>query len=625
MDPQDQEKQETPSERLERLRKLARLKELREKAAGGAPVPSMQSEGADPDYFGSGVIEPARAMGEGLLREIYGGWSGLFAAAGGGAEAGAEQVESVREGNFQPRTESGQRNMQALGDLAEFSLDAARFPVAVAQGVATAATEGPEAGNQAIEGVMERGVSQTLGNEVLERTGSPALAAAAHTLPEAMGLYGGRRAFLSDPVQEAGDAIVDTATSVLPPVRRRNELIQQGSTDARTVGYRGEEPRVTLSGSQTPELPAPDGTPEFTQQGARYNRISRDPVQREAVRQGFRPGIVTMIRESAPADRAGFEQMLGVMDDVIYNPANSIDVRPTDIVGDAVMDRYNYVRQVNQEAAQELNAAVEGLKRPVPENMVDVAPPVNRFLENLNEAGIGVNDDLSLNFDGSMLEGTNPRVTQAQTILNDVVKRMRDTNVPTAYDVHRLKKYIDEMVEFGKSEGGVLGQAENILKELRAGLNESIASRIEPYREANQKYSETISALNDFEKVAGPSIDLSAAGSGSAAGQIMRGLMSNNRSRVALRNNMQQLEDVAASYGGSFDNSISNLALFADELDAIFGPVARTSFGGQISQQVPTSSTGLLTRGVDYAYDKLRGVNEETRLEAMRELLRSFE
>ena len=71
--------------------------------------------------------------------------------------------------------------------------------------------------------------------------------------------------------------------------------------------------------------------------------------------------------------------------------------------------------------------------------------------------------------------------------------------------------------------------------------------------------------------------------------------------------------------------------LFVDELDRVFGPVARTSFQGQIDQALKQGTRAVSTKGgvIDLAVsaagkvaEKARGINEAGAFQSIRELLR---
>lgn len=116
----------------------------------GLPPPEQE-----PTFIG-GVVEPAAQLATGIAAEPVAGIAGIVSATFGGAAAGAKTVEEFKKAlTFQAGPE-GQVNLQALG-----------------QGIKPAAE-------------LLQSLESGLGQRVLEKTGSPALAALAFTLPSAL-------------------------------------------------------------------------------------------------------------------------------------------------------------------------------------------------------------------------------------------------------------------------------------------------------------------------------------------------------------------------------------------------------------------------------------------------------
>ena len=114
-------------------------------------------------------LEPAATIASSIVAEPVAGLAGIAETMLSGPEAGARAVEETREAlTFQPRTQAGQQGLEAVGGALQ--------PVGEAF--------------ESVEGA--------LGDATLSATGSPALAAAASTLPtaalEALGFGVGRRA-----------------------------------------------------------------------------------------------------------------------------------------------------------------------------------------------------------------------------------------------------------------------------------------------------------------------------------------------------------------------------------------------------------------------------------------------
>jgi hypothetical protein len=155
----------TPRERLELLRKRKRLEELRAlKTQSGQPTQAQavqpQPEQAETSFLDQaiGSIDSAAALASGIIAEPLAGIAGIGQALNPFEDegAGARAVKSVKEAlTFKPRTEAGKSQQGSIGEKLA--------PV----GKALSDTE------------------KFLGNSTLELTGSPALAAVAHSLPTA--------------------------------------------------------------------------------------------------------------------------------------------------------------------------------------------------------------------------------------------------------------------------------------------------------------------------------------------------------------------------------------------------------------------------------------------------------
>ena len=184
-----------------------------------------------------------------------------------------------------------------------------------------------------------------------------------------------------------------------------------------------------------------------------------------------------------------------------------------------------------------------------------------------------------------------------------------------------MKRFIDEIVTFGKSGEGLAGRTEGVLKSLRRGLDGILDSNFPEYDRVNTTYAETIQALDSFQDAAGRKINLTGENANKAVGTVTRRLLSNAQSRVGLLDSVNELDSVATKYGGAFDDDLLTQVLFIDELDSVFGPVARTSFQGQIRQAIPTSKADVVSMAADKAIEAVRGINPEAGFKAIRELL----
>lgn len=354
----------------------------------------------------------------------------------------------------------------------------------------------------------------------------------------------------------------------------------------------------------------------------------KDQVAQEAIRQGWRPKFVSALKASSPDDYSAARKMLNLWE--LGAKRANIDKRPTDIVGDTILTRINYVNNLKSKAGSELNAAAESLKG----RSVDFTPAISNFIGRLEKLGVTVgqnidNPDFSVgnmkvSLRGSAIEGDEG----SKQLLESVFKRL-STDTPDGYRIHTAKRWIDNQVEYGKkSAGGLLGDTERAVKGLRRDLNETLRSASPEYAEANTKYSDALNALDSLKTSIGSKVDLEGQFVDKALGTEARKLLSNYQSRVNMLTALDDLETVAKRYGMKINDSVANQILVANEIDRMFGAVAEGSFKGQIEQALTTGVKAARGNVVDAALDlakgaidRTRGINEKNAVASLRKLL----
>jgi len=270
-------------------------------------------------------------------------------------------------------------------------------------------------------------------------------------------------------------------------------------------------------------------------------------------------------------------KMVDIMEDGRRNELWGVDNRPSDVVGDTLMQRFNTVTDMKDSAGELLDIEADKLRG----QEIDVSPAFNSLFNRLDRMDIGRGDE-GLDFAGSAIQD----LPGPEDLINNVMKRLNSINPKSvdANDVHKLKQFLDEQISYGKTQTGARGKTERVVSEFRRELDSILDSNFESYNEVNTRYSETKTALDNFENAAG-TIDLQDLNADKAVGTRMRALMSNQQSRIALSNSMQALEDVGKRHGAEFDGNVKLQALFANELDRVFKPVADTSLAGELSAQ----------------------------------------
>lgn len=353
-----------------------------------------------------------------------------------------------------------------------------------------------------------------------------------------------------------------------------------------------------------------------------------DDVAKEAIRQGWRPKFVSALKASSPEDYSASRKMLNLWE--LGAKRANIDKRPTDIVGDTMLKRIDYIDRVKTDAGKALEVAANNLKG----KRVDYTPAIDNFIGRLEKLGVGVGHnidnpdftvgDIGVSLRGSVIEGDQ----ESKRLLGAVFKRL-STDAPDGYGVHNAKRWIDNQVEYGKkSATGLLGDTERAVKALRRDLNQSLRDYSLEYAKANTKYSDTITAMESLKNAIGSKVDIEGPNANKALGTEARKLMSNYQARVNMLTAIDDIESVAKRYGMKVNDSIANQMIVANEIDRMFGAVAEGSFKGQIEQAMTTGVKAArgdaIGTAIDLAkgvIDRTRGINEKNAVAALRKLL----
>lgn len=520
-----------------------------------------------------GVLETAATLGSGMAGTVAGGLAGAVATPFVGAERGAEIVKGTQEAlTYQPKTPAGQAGIEAVGKAADV---AGMAPAGIA-GLATAINPFTDAsGADVVRDVREKGVGGAIGDKVYEETGSPLWGAIATASPEAVA---SAVPFLSS-LKRSRAAATATEQAIA-------NKIAQGSTETSLVKYMVDD----------------------------VGKLATDKAAKEAIKQGYREGVVQVAKSASKTDRAKMAHMLDILErgkkDALYAAKN----RPTDVVGHSVVRRVRFMRDLKKQAADQMDDVASSLKG----QRADFAGPVNNFLGELEKAGVTFDDAMRPNFSQSDFQG----LSKPQGAIRNLVSRMKDVGKVDAFEMHRLKKYIDNVVDYGKEPGGAVGNAERMLKKLRSQIDDSLDSSFPEYNRVNTQYRDAVSSMDALQKAAGKSIDLD---SDKALGTTMRRLLSNVQSRSKLIDSIDDLNSVSKRYGANFDDDIMSQVMFADELDSMFGPAARTSLAGETAKGARQAMQGgVREMAVEKAagvLEKARGINEENAIKVMREIL----
>jgi hypothetical protein len=551
-----------------------RLKEL------DAEKAKLEQARNNPDLLESifGGIEGALSLASGAVAPIAGGIVGLAASPQGFIEGqegvGAATAKRVQDAlTFEPQLGAGS---QAVSNVAE-TLE----PVA----------KGLEAARE------------SSGEGALALTDSPFLASIAKALPDATLALLPVRSLVSPKSAIAGRFSPKQSLGK----QKIAELISAKSDDISTAN-------VKLSAHNL-RSKITDGLP----------RVVKDKVAIKAMNQGLSPETTAMLKSSGKLDKARFGEMLNVAGKAIRSRSGKAVDRIGNVVGRTLLNRVSEASRINRRAGRNVNKIAETNLKNKP---VDMSQAVQKFSGELKKLDVKVSDDLSaLDFAGSALEGGVSGASTAQGILKITLRRLNEAvETGDALQFHKLKKFIDKQVSFGKTSTGGAGGAEVALKSLRKEINTVLGDNFAPYKKVNDTFSSSKSALDNFQKAAGTNLDLASDFSDTALGTKLRTLTNNSQGRANLMKSMAELEDVLVKNGVKFKDRVLEQSLFADDLEQLLKLDAATGLKKQVAGAAVDAVTGqplqATIKAGRTALDTLARRSPENAIEAIRKLLR---
>ena len=584
----------------------------------------IESEGqpVDEDSFLTGLAQVGGDILSELPSKVIGGISGIRSLMSSDGGQAAEDVEKTKEAvkNFFPRIEgrTAREISEIPGELLESS---------------------PEFIQEGVEFVGDKakmlGAGIDAASNVLAEEGQPLKATALQTtkaIPDALALVAGGMG-VAQAVSKAGGANMFKTQSKTK--QRIGKLLEDGIADVETARFELDGDKVGPdSGAQLPAIPDDFETVPFIdaaeslQETIRIGapRVKRDKEAIASIKQGFDDGVIAMVKGASGTDKQKMLKMVEIKERAKKNRREEAKNRPSDVAGDTVMERYNFVRSRNREAGKSLDGIAKDLKG----QNVEFTDTIDNFILELDDTlGVTIGPDLKPNFDGAIIEG----VEGAENAVKKLVSRMaKNPNQIDAFELHRLKKFIDEQVSFGKQKEGLGGKTESVMKGLRKNIDGVLDQNFPEYDQVNTVYAETITALDELQDATGKKLDFSGDNANKAVGTPLRRLMGNAQSRVNLMDAINGLERTARKHGAEFDDDLFTQILFADELDSRLGTSARTSFSGEVErgtrrgfQAAAQGKAGFTQAAIDIGADqaaKLRGINDEAAIKSIKTLLR---
>lgn len=470
---------------------IQRLDDLRAKQAAnqrGQTEEAQRSSVPEGNVFGD-FLRTVGSIGSSVIAEPVAGLGGLatLAVTGGDSAKATEAIEAIREElTYTPETAGSQAAMQALGETL----------APIAEGLET--------------------VSSASGDTIYEWTGSPALAAAAYSLPTAALELAGFKGFRG--VKQLKDADLRKAqkAALLDP-----ELKYSGSVAEVKLNKKGQ--------------------------------LVEDKVGKKLVENGVRPNDVAVITNSTPATKFRMQAMVKTFEEGKGNDILAMANRTTAEIGESVTRRLQVLQGKRKDLGSRLDSIVEGDLGKTPVNVSNSISSLNKILKDEGVLPRIRRGELSLpdewykgtSFDTQVMAPVRRTIEDAYKLF-DIKTTLGKTELASA---HKLKKNLDEFINVAKlQEAGVSPNVMRSLADMRKTINDELA-QVNSYGTVNKELSEVISVMDPFNKYLKPGEKWSDAKVSAVTGESMKNLSADSASAVELVSNLSELEKVLKNRG----------------------------------------------------------------------------
>lgn len=297
---------------------------------------------------------------------------------------------------------------------------------------------------------------------------------------------------------------------------------------------------------------------------------------KEAKKQGLNDSEINFLSTVEDPLKPTLREMYTVTTKAQSDPRQT--VRAADILGKNATEIVKQVQTQNSTAGKAVDTTAKALRG----KFVDASPVRDRTLGLLEDAGVTLNDNGSLNWKDSVFNKTPQLQKKLVSTLSDLPAGQTD-----AYKLHNFKKSIDEVVDYGVNGEGLKGKSANILKAIRNEADTILDSQFDDYNRANTEFKVTRDFIDSVKKVVGKDVDFATPQAEQAFGQSFRSAFSNNKSRPQTLKLIEDLQTIAKERGlKGAENSLLDQALYVNMLEDHFGSQAATGVASEVAKGV---------------------------------------
>lgn len=305
-------------------------------------------------------------------------------------------------------------------------------------------------------------------------------------------------------------------------------------------------------------------------------------IVEDAKKQGYSESDINFLATVSDNDKPTLQRMFDVTAKAQSNPRQI--TRAADILGENATGIVKQVQSQNAKAGKMVDQTAKALKG----KSFDASSIEQSVLSSLDDAGIAINGDGTIDFSNSVFKNT-PKL---QKQIERVIRTIPDGS--DGYNAHIFKKSVDELVDYGEGGQGLSGKASSLLKGFRTSVDDALDNAFPEYNTANTEYKATKDFIEKVQNVVGKKVDFSTKAGAQAFGQSFRSAFSNNKSRGQTLSLIEELQNIAKQrkLKGAEQNLLDQ-ALYVNMLEEQFGTQAATGLAGEVGKAL-TKAKGLV-------------------------------
>ena len=395
--------------------------------------------------------------------------------------------------------------------------------------------------------------------------------------------YGG--ALTYEPRTETGREYVETIGEAMGPLEAIEPMVAGGAMTG--VGRRGANAR---RGNATRAFDDPQKNVSASDRIAYDDRgvpmhVTNDAQSRTAMaRLGIPPEMMNQFKYASPETRQAMIEMIergqARMNDSELPNARSV-------MGEYIGGRASLAQTAMKKHGADIDSAAMS-RQGTNVQTADINSKYNTLLE---KQRVKVNDDGTLNFDGSAIPDESR--AKLQEIHTRMSKYGKD-GVGDFDELHKYKQYLSDIASYDKQATGGSAGVQKIVKGLREQINDTLGSNAPEYKTANAGYAEIVAPMRKVLKKAGDDVsDLTDAEVAERFALQARGMTNNTQGGIDLKATMNAINDAIKNNADMFTPEELRAAGLSGKGDVNVNLQKMADLGAFTDRHMPDKPTGF--------------------------------